>query len=306
MPQIVFKKQLLHPRYISSWIAMVFWWLSVQLLPFPIQIYLGRQLGRVLYKKNIRRVRIARKNIELCFPELQKKEVEELTRRTLESTTIGIFESGCAWFLPRWRLKPRCTISGLEHLNNLGSQGAIFMGIHFTPIEIGAAFVNLEKGIAGFYRPHTNPVYEYIQAAGRIRHNENSQVIPNGDVRGIIKVLRKGGIVNYAPDQDYGHRRSIFAPFFNIDTATVKAPAQLARAGKAEVIPWTTKRLDDFGNYEVKIHPPITSKLSDSEENNAKLINHFIEQQIRKNPEQYLWVHKRFKTRPEGQLDIYN
>ncbi len=295
-----FSKKLLHPKFFVTWIAMFFWWLLTQLLPFRVQVFLGRQLGNLFYFLNIQRVKVARRNLELCFHDSSKREKERLLRKNLQSTCVGIFESGAAWFFPRYRLKNKYRVEGLEYLQQAkqNGKGVVFMGIHFTPIEIGAAFVNLECPINGFYRPHTNAVYEYIQAHGRVRHNEKSKVIPNEHIRKIVKSLRDGEVVNYAPDQDYGPRRSVFVPFFNVTAATVKAPAQLAKAGRAEIIPWTTIR-EAQNRYVITIYPPITDKMNDDEENNALVLNHFIEDRIMEKPEQYLWVHRRFKTRPQ-------
>lgn len=306
MSRIPFQRSLLHPKLWPTWLGMGLWWVGVQCLPVGAQFWLGNCLGDFLLKHNVSRARIARKNIDLCFPELSPVERADLVRETLRATGIGVFESGSAWFWPNWRLRKYFKIRGLEHLNEARAKGrgVLFMGIHFTPIEIGAAFVNSVTSIDGFYRPHTNAVYEYIQAVGRIWRNSASQVIPNGDVRGIVKALRQGRVVNYAPDQDYGRRRSVFAPFFGVAAATVKAPSQLAKAGNAEVIPWVTRRVS--GNrYEVEIYPPITERLGFGDEVDAATINAFVEARVREHPEQYLWVHRRFKTRPEGAPPIY-
>ncbi|SMF59509.1 KDO2-lipid IV(A) lauroyltransferase [Alteromonadaceae bacterium Bs31] len=307
MARVAFSKSLLLPRYWLSWAGMGLWWLLVQVLPFRLQVLLGSFLGAALYKTNSSRKRIAEKNIEICFPELSRAEKKLMLRETLRSTGIGVFESGAAWFWPKWRLKKRFVVSGLDHLERAVGEGkgVLFMGIHFTPIEIGAACVNLVSCIDGFYRPHTNPIYEYVQALGRIWRNTRSQVIPNDDVRGIVRSLRAGRAVNYAPDQDYGKRRSVFVPFFGIQAATVKAPAQLMKAGRAEIIPWTTKRLGD-NSYQITIFAPITSELGKGEQEDAMTINRFVEARVRENPEQYLWVHRRFKTRPEGEQKIYD
>jgi len=301
-----FKKALLHPRLWLSWLAMGFWWLLVQCLPYRAQLFLGRMLGDLIRYTNGSRVRIARVNITHCFPDLSLQQQQRLLKETLRSTAIGVFESGAAWFWPNWRLKRHFVLIGSEYLEKVQSQnrGVLFMGIHFTPIEIGAARINASYSIDGFYRPHKNPVYEYVQAVGRIRRNRDSQVIPNGDVRGIVRALRAGRAVNYAPDQDYGRRRSVFAPFFGIPAATVKAPAQLAKAGKAEIVPWVTRRVAG-GRYEIEIYPPITTQLGESETRDAQVINAFVEARVREHPEQYLWVHRRFKTRPEGDTSFY-
>ena len=307
MSRISFSCRLLHPRLWASWLGMLVWWLCVQILPFRLQLWLGKKLGDLLLQKGSSRARIARANIEWCFPELKKELRADLLRDTLRATGMGVLESGAAWFWPNWRIRAHFCMKGLEHLQaaRQGGKGVLFMGIHFTPIEIGAAFVNTVTPIDGFYRPHKNAVYEYVQAVGRIWRNPSSQVIPNGDVRGIVKSLRAGKTVNYAPDQDYGRKRSVFVPFFNVPAATVKAPAQLAKAGKAEVVPWVTRRLVN-GQYEVEIYPAITEQLGLGEEQDALTINQFIEERVRECPEQYLWVHRRFKTRPKGEPLLYD
>ncbi|WP_045855507.1 LpxL/LpxP family Kdo(2)-lipid IV(A) lauroyl/palmitoleoyl acyltransferase [Teredinibacter purpureus] len=306
MSLIKFENKLLHPRYLMTWLLMLLWWLLVQLLPMTVQRFLGRRLGDLLYILPISRKRIAKINLEKCYPDLTVREVNALVRSTLRATGIGVFESGAAWFWPAWRIKKAFTISGLEYLDAAqeSGSGVLFMGIHFTAIEFGAACVNTVTSIDGFYRPHKNAVYEYVQAWGRIRRNNNSRVIPNGDVRKIVRALREGRAVNYAPDQDYGRQRSVFVPFFGINTATVKAPAQLAKAGRAEVIPWVTTRKPN-GRYHISLYPSITSNLSGNEQENAVTINQFVEARVRENPDQYLWVHRRFKTRPEGEVSFY-
>jgi KDO2-lipid IV(A) lauroyltransferase len=305
MHRPIFRASLLHPRYWLTWLGMGVWWLIVQLLPLPLQVQLGKILGNVLLKLGGSRPRIASINIEKCYPELSDSEKKDLLRKTMQETAIGFFESGAAWFWPNWRFKGKYDINGKEHIERAlkENKGVLFLGIHFTTIEIGASIVNLEFPISGFYRPHRNAVYEYIQAAGRVRRNPLSTVIPNGDVRGIVKTLRGGGVINYAPDQDYGRNRSVFAEFFGISTATVKAPAHLASAGRAEIIPWVTSRDPITSRYTIDILAPLALGKDDLE--NAQIINQYVEEEVRKNPHQYLWVHRRFKTRPEGEPGFY-
>lgn len=302
-----FSQKLLHPKYWPSWFGMGLWCLVVNILPLPVLIWFGRRLGTLIYKLNGSRRRIAEKNIALCHPDLSALERENLILKIMQETAIAIFESGAAWFWPDWRFKGKYQITGIEHIENAikNKRGVLFLGIHFTTIEIGAAIVNLNFPISGFYRPHKNPIYEYLQAAGRTRRNKNSTVIPNNDVRGIIKSLRSGKIINYAPDQDYGRDRSVFAPFFGVQAATVKAPSQLAHTGKAEVIPWITRRDSTTNKYIIEILSPISKQLGKGEIEDAITINSFVEAEVRKNTDQYLWVHRRFKTRPLGEKSLY-
>lgn len=306
MTRIPFHSKLLHPRYWLSWVAIGFWWMMSQ-LPQSIQFFLGRRLGDLLLIIGGSRKHIAETNIRHCYPEMTRDNQKALLKATIHETAIAIFETGSAWFWPDWRFRNKYDVIGKEFIDEArnNKKGVLFLGIHFTTIEIGASMINLEFPISGFYRPHKNAVYEYIQAKGRIRRNPESIVIPKGDVRGIIKALRKGSIINYAPDQDYGREHSVFAPFFNMSTATINVPSHLAKVGKAEVIPWTTKRDQHTGRYVIEIFPSISSQLGIGELEDAITINTFIESEVRKNPSQYLWVHRRFKTRPKGEGSIY-
>ncbi|MFL0811467.1 MAG: LpxL/LpxP family Kdo(2)-lipid IV(A) lauroyl/palmitoleoyl acyltransferase [Agarilytica sp.] len=307
MSQEYKRKDLFHPRWVPSWIAFALWWLIVQLLPYKLQMKIGAGLGIVAKKLVKNRTIVAKKNIDLCFPEKTEEEKNALLNASMINIGKGFMESGIAWFWPAWRLKKLYRINGLEYLQKAKQegQGVIYMAIHFTPIEICAAFINLSYSIDGFYRPHANAVYEFIQGWGRIRHNSHSQVIPSRDTRGIIKALRQKRVVNYAADHDYGRSHSVFVPFFGVEAATVTAPAKLAKMGRAQVIPYATKRLEKDAGYVIDIYPPLEGLDEGDEIANANLINRFIEARIRENPEQYLWVHRRFKSRPDRNKDFY-
>ena len=294
-------------KIILSCIAFTIWWLISILIPFRFQLKFGDLLGTLLYNTNISRKKVAEVNIRKCFPKLTETQQQELVKGTLKSTIKGAFESSAAWFWPNWRLKNKYTIEGLEHLTDAkkNNKGVVLMTFHFTTLEIGASIFSLNEIIDGLYRPHKNPIYEKIQAWGRMRRNKEGQVIPNGDMRSMIKSLRKGRIVAYLPDQDFGQKRSVFVPFFKIPTATLKVTSQLAKAGKAEVIPWVCKRVSETGKYAVKVYPSLSQSLGTSEEEDARIINEFIEERIREAPVQYLWVHRRFKTRPLGEDSFY-
>lgn len=299
--------KLWHPKLWPTWFVMALWWLLVQLLPFNVQMWLGARLGRLAGRLSKRRSRITEKNLSLCFPDLAQEERDRLYRESMEAAGRAFFESGMAWFWPRWRLQKRYQIEGLEHLQKARDEGrgVIFLGIHFTTIEICAAFMNIAWSIDGFYRPHKNPVYEFVQRHGRERHNPESNTIPRKDVRGIIRALKNGRVINYTTDQDFGRKHSIFVPFFGLPTATVTAPSQLAKLGNALAIPYTTAANDEKTGYRIKIYPPIEGFGSGSEEEEAAKFNAFVEARIKENPGQYLWSHRRFKTRPNGEKDFY-
>ncbi len=298
---------LAHPKWWPTWLLMAFWWTLVQILPFRVQIVLGSALGRIAGKLSERRRKITQKNLDLCFPESSDAEKHQLYIQSMEATGRAFFESGMAWFWPRWRLQNRYRVEGLEHLEKAKREGkgVIFLGIHFTTIEMCAAFMNLTWSIDGFYRPHKNRVYEFIQKHGRERHNHESRTIPRKDVRGIIRALKSGRVINYTTDQDFGRKHSVFVPFFDIPTATVTAPSQLAKLTGALAIPYTTQINKDRSGYEIRIYPPIEKFGSGDEATEAANFNQFIEARVKENPGQYLWSHRRFKTRPDGEKDFY-
>jgi len=299
-----FRLALLHPRYWLTWIGMGLWCLISQ-LPYRVQLWLGSMLGRLSFNLAKDRRRIAARNLELCFPDMDARARKKLLKANFKSTGIALMETGMAWFLPHWRLRRLYTIEGLEHLHSADGRGNVMLSMHFTTLDIGAAFFNMSATMDGMYRPHKNPVYDYVQRLGRERHNANSDVIERKDVRMMIRSLKKGRAVWYAPDQDYGPKQSVFVPFFGVPAATVTGTAKFAKLGNARVVPFTQTRLPGGQGYKVTVHPPLENYPCGDDELDAARINGFVEQQVRRHPEQYLWAHKRFKTRPPGEPKLY-
>lgn len=219
---------------------------------------------------------------------------------------MGVFELGIAWFWPRWRLEKLVTYEGLHHLKEAeaAGEGVLLMGMHFTHLDCGGVFSVLKHSIDGSYRKHANPVYDLIQRSCRERFNPGNVAIERGDIRTIIRRLKQGRPIWYAPDQDYGPTHSIFVPFFGVSAATITATAKIARLGKAKVIPFTCLRKPE-GGYHYIAYPPLADFPSDDEYADTVRINTIVEQAVLLAPEQYLWVHRRFKTRPEGESDLY-
>jgi KDO2-lipid IV(A) lauroyltransferase len=155
------------------------------------------------------------------------------------------------------------------------------------------------------YREHKNPLFDFVQRRGRERHNRDASAIEREDVRAMLKVLRAGRAIWYAPDQDYGRKQSLFVPLFGVQAATVTATTKFARLGRARVIPFTQERLADGSGYRLVIHPPLQDFPGESEEADCLRINQWIEEAVSAVPEQYLWAHRRFKTRPVGEPSLY-
>ncbi|MEE8060024.1 MAG: LpxL/LpxP family Kdo(2)-lipid IV(A) lauroyl/palmitoleoyl acyltransferase [Pseudomonadales bacterium] len=304
MSEAKFSRSMLHPRWWPTWLAMAFFWL-VSLIPYGIQVFLGKALGRIFLRFATRRRMISERNLALCFPEFNLQQRAKLLKESFESTGVALFEVGIAWFWPHWRLHRLVTIDGLEHLHSLDDEGALLMAVHFTTLEIGAAFVSMNYAIDGMYRPHKNPVFNFIQRLGRERHHSNTTAIARRDVRGMLRALKRKHVVWYAPDQDYGPKQSVFAPFFGVTAASVTATSKFSRMTHAKVIPFTQVRLDKAQGYKVTIYPPLENFPGDDDETDAIRINNLVEQTIRQHPGQYLWSHRRFKTRPPGENDVY-
>jgi Kdo2-lipid IVA lauroyltransferase/acyltransferase len=301
-----FSLLLLHPRYWLIWLGIILWWLISQ-TPYKLQMLLGHYLGRFLMLVGKKRVAIAKRNLELCFPQLSATEQKNLLTAHFDSLGKAFFETAIAWFWPRARLKKLVTYEGLEHLKQAqaNAKGIVLMTIHYTHLDLGATFINLQHSIDGSYKQHDNALYDWVQRQGRERLNADTIAIERDDVRSMIKHLRRGRAIWYAPDQDYRAKQSIFVPFFGVPAATIIATSNLARVGQAQVIYYTCIR-KPTGRYHIKISSPLTDFPTENIEQDTKRIMGIVEESILLAPEQYLWVHKRFKTRPLGELGLYD
>ena len=301
-----FKAAFLHPRYWITWFWLGLWRL-VTLLPYRVLLFVGQIIGIFLYLLPTRRKHIARINIELCFPELDKAAQATLLKNNFRSVGIALMEVGMAWWWPTERLQKLVIVEGLENLDRPANKGVILLGMHFTTLEIGGAALTSAIEIDGMYKSHSNPVYDYVQLNGRVSHNvDGCHLFDRTDIRGTLKCLKSGRVLWYLPDQDYGLNQSLFAPFFGIQAATVHATSRMAKQTKAIVIPVTFTRLADAKGYKVCIDPALENFPSDDSLIDTTRINQLIEKYVRQQPEQYLWVHRRFKNRPNGEKDYYN
>ncbi|WP_263138635.1 lipid A biosynthesis lauroyl acyltransferase [Pseudomonas sp. RIT-PI-AD] len=302
-----FRAYFLHPGFWPLWFGLGVLWLMVQ-LPYPALLGLGRMLGACMYRTVGSRRRIAARNLALCFPALSAAERERLLKENFASTGIAFFEMAMSWWWPRQRLARLAHIEGLQHLREAQAegQGVILMALHFTTLEIGAALLGQVHTIDGMYREHKNPVFDFVQRRGRERHNLDATAIEREDVRAMLKVLRAGRAIWYAPDQDYGAKQSLFVPLFGIPAATVTATSKFARLGRARVLPFTQERLADGSGYRLVIHPPLRDFPGESEEADCLRINRWVEAVVSACPAQYLWAHRRFKTRPPGEAKLYD
>lgn len=299
-----FSKTLLHPRHWLTWLGIGIFYTLV-LLPYPIIYQLGKSLGLLGQKVMTKRRETARQNLQLCFPHLSVNEREKLLRENFISTGLAIFETGMAWFWSDKRLKKHSCIIGDEFITQVqkNKQGVLLVGIHFLTLELGARILGMNHPGVGVYRPNDNPVLDYVQLKGRLKSNK--YMLDRHNTKGMIRALKNGEIVWYAPDHDYGRKNSVFAPFFAVDkAATTVGTSILVKLGKPVIIPFTPKR-ELEGQYVVKVAMPIQDFPLNDDVAAATFMNKVIEQEILQAKEQYMWLHRRFKTRPQGEPSLY-
>ncbi|MGF1704233.1 LpxL/LpxP family Kdo(2)-lipid IV(A) lauroyl/palmitoleoyl acyltransferase [Photobacterium makurazakiensis] len=302
----VFTKSLLHPRY---WITLVMIGLMYLMswLPYFIQFRLGQVVGRLgmlIVKK--RKKTIAR-NLELCFPSMSQEERDSILKKNIDNTGLALFETCMAWFWPDLRVERHVQYEGFEHIQELEKQGkgVLLVAVHSLNLELGARAFGLKTPGIGVYRPNNNPCFDYFQFHGRVRSNK--YMIDRKDVKGMLRALRKGERVWYAPDHDYGRRRSTFAPLFAVEKAcTTTGTSLLADASDCALVPFAMVRNTDSGKYTLKVFPPLDAFPKNDPDKAAAYVNKAIECSIMEAPEQYMWLHRRFKTRPEGEESLYD
>lgn len=295
-----FTAALLHPRYWPSWLGIGLLWLVVQ-LPYPVIYRLGNAMGRLALRLMKRRAKIAYRNLELCFPEMSEAERHRMVVKNFESVGMGVMETGIAWFWPTKRINRWMDASGLEHIRAVkdSGRGVLLIGIHFLTLEMGARMFGIHNPGIGVYRPNDNPVLDWLQTWGRMRSNKS--MLDRKDLKGMVRALKNGEIIWYAPDHDYGPRASVFAPLFAVkDAATTSGTWMLAKMSKACVVPFVPRRKPDGKGYELIILEPECNPPLDDAETTAAWMNTIVEKCILMAPEQYMWLHRRFKTRPEG------
>ena len=296
-------------RYIlnpSNWPLLLGLGLLRLLILFPLswQRSLGTMLGRAVEVLGARRRHIVDTNLRLCFPALDTSQRLRLRRDHFAALGIGLFETALAWWGSDERLRKLVAVEGLEHLSAASSngRGILLLTGHATGLEIGARFMTLQHPFHAMYRPHRNALYQDIMRRCR-EHRSARTAIPQNDIRATLRALRSGETVWYAPDHNYG-RQSIFVPFFGIPAFTITATTRLAKLSGAQVLPYFPIRQAD-GRYRLIIEPVLDGFPSGDVETDTLRINQIIEGWVKRAPEQYYWVHRRFKTRPEGEAKLY-
>ncbi|SCC52177.1 kdo(2)-lipid IV(A) palmitoleoyltransferase [Kosakonia oryziphila] len=301
-----FKLALLHPRYWVTWSGLALLWLLVQ-LPYPVLVRLGAGLGQYSRRFLKRRERIARRNLELCFPVMSEALRDALIGKNFMSLGMGLIETGMAWFWSDKRVRRWFDVEGYQHLQaaQASGRGVMVVGVHFMSLELGGRVMGLCQPMMATYRQHNNPLMEWVQTRGRMRSNKN--MIDRRNLKGLVNALKQGEAVWFAPDQDYGRKGSTFAPFFSVkNAATTNGTYVLSRLSGAKILTVTMVRKTDGSGYSLHIGSALNDYPCADEFAAASYMNKVIEREILRAPEQYLWIHRRFKTRPLGEPSLYN
>lgn len=295
---------LFHPRHWFSWLAVGLLRL-IAMLPYRAKLVAGKYLGLTIQRFGKKRRHITQTNIRLCFPELDDEQQQALVREIFIQNGIGFFEIAWAWWASDEDVAGRYRVEGLEHLQEAtrDGKGVVLVGAHFVHLDLCGLMLNQVIPMDVIYRKNNDPVFEHVITSGRQRVFEN--VLERSDMRGIVRKLRSGRIIWYSPDQDFGGRQSVFAPFFGVTASTLTTTAQLARMGRANICCGFHYRDPETHEYRLVFKPVPEQFPTGDEVADATLINRLIEAGIREQPEQYMWVHRRFKTRPEGEPSLY-
>jgi KDO2-lipid IV(A) lauroyltransferase len=299
-----FRLRYLAPRHWPTWLGLGLM-RALCLLPTPWLLGFGAALGALFGRLLRGRRHVVQINLKLCFPELDHQARETLVDAHFRALGAGVFEAGLAWWASDARLAPLGEVAGLEHLDaaQAGGTGVLLLTGHFTTLELGGRLVVIAgRRFHAMYRPINNPLIDYFMHHWR-ESRSGLQALPRDDLRTLVRALREGRAIWYAPDQTLDPKHSVFAPFFGVPALTVTATSRLARLGRARVVPFFPERVN--GRYRVRFLPALENFPSGDEAADTARVNRVIEDAVRAAPAQYFWTHRRFKRRPPGEPDVY-
>jgi len=276
-------------------------------LPLGVQAACGRALGRLLFRVAGSRRRVALRNLELCFPQKSAAEREALAREHFQWVARSILERGLLWYASPQRLRRLIHVEGDVQFAQRHGGPVMWLVPHFVALELAGTASQLcqPRQVVSMYQTQSNAVFDAALKAGRLRFAQG-MLFPRSDkVIALIRAIKQGMVFLNLPDMDFGERDAAFVPFFGVPAATLLAPSRLSRTLGMAVQPVVTEMLPGGQGYRVRYLPPWDDFPTDDAEADTLRMNRWIESEILKNPAQYLWVHKRFKTRPAGEPSLY-
>lgn len=302
------KKQWTHflsPRYWLTWLILGFLRLCA-VFPYSVLLFLGKTVGYLFMWCIPKRRKVTTINLALCFPDLNILQRKKMLHDCFKSAGIGLLEMGLAWWGSDTRLKKMVHVNGLKHLNAAKTHktGVLVATCHFTSIELGIRLLSFCTPINVMYRPQDNELFEWMLQKRRSRYVREG--ITRKDIRGMLRALKQtDAIMCYTPDQDMGRDSSVFAPFFGILASTVVGTNYFIKKTGSVLLPGFYYRHEKEQRYSLNFLPVLDNFPSGDNMADATRINKIIEEAILLHPEQYMWQHRRFKTRPEGEVVIY-
>jgi KDO2-lipid IV(A) lauroyltransferase len=288
----------LAPRHWATWLLVAAGVLLAH-LPWALQRGLGRGLGALLCRTMATRRRVAARNLELCFPELDGADRDRLLHRHFSALGIGVFEFARAWWGSVAPLRRGLVLEGLEHIRRAreGGRGVILVSGHFTTLEVCGRLLCDRVPLAGMYRPHAQPPLEWAVKRGRLRYAV--AMFGREELRPAIRHLKSGGVLWFAPDQETRRGDSVFVPFFGRAASSLTSTHQLARLAGVSVLAFAHERRED-GGYTLRVSPAFDDfPTSDATADTARVMQ-AVEAMARAAPAQYLWIHRRFKRTPDA------
>jgi len=279
-------------------------WL-LHFLPLAILSRIGQGFGMVLFAFARERRLIARTNLRLCFPDMPENKREALLRGHFRSFGRGMLEFGILWWSSKERIQRIVKIEGREHWQAVGGKPVIWLVCHFVGLDMGGMRLSTEYPLVTLYRRQRHPYFERLLRYGRTRFGNTTLFSRQDGIRPVVRALRDGLPFYYVTDQDFGARDAVFVPFFGVPSATITGPARLCNVTGAVVIPCITRQLPGGAGYVTKFYPAWANYPSGDLESDTRRMNAFFEERIREMPEQYFWLHRRFKTRPPGAAPVY-
>jgi KDO2-lipid IV(A) lauroyltransferase len=274
-------------------------------LPYSWLLLLGAALGDLLRLALPDRRRIVAVNLELCFPEKSPRERASLAKHCFRSTGIAVMETALAWWGAESRLRELYTVEGIRHLEQAVAAGkpVLLLSGHMSCTEIGCRLLAFHQRFQAMYKPAKNPLYEQVML--RQRNRFYHEMVARKNSRQLLRNLKRGIVTWYAPDQNFGREDTVFAPFFGVPVTSLTATARIVEFADATVIPFFPYRLAGGMGYKLVLGKPLERFPTGDEIADAARVNQLIESAVRLAPEQYLWVHKRFRIRPPGEKNLY-
>ena len=279
-------------------------WL-LHLLPLALLAPLGCAVGLLLYPLARERRNVTLTNLRLCFPQWNEAERKRIARCHFQVVARAFLEHGILWWSSKARIQKFVRVEGLEHWQAVAGKPVIWLAPHFAGLDMGGARIITEWRGVSVYSQQKNPVFDRVLRHGRTRFVTPVLFSRQDGIRPVVKAMRGGLPLYYLPDMDFGARDAIFVPFFNVPAATITGLARMARLARAVVVPAVTRQLPGAQGYVLCFYPAWENFPTDDVEADTRRMNAFIEERVREMPEQYYWVHKRFKTRPPGEASPY-